>query len=82
MTSENAPASPIATPSRDTAQHRPRSFCLQWGQDLVIANRIPACEGDVVDAYGHVSARHADSPRHFLIKRSVAEAEDIDQPTP
>jgi ribulose-5-phosphate 4-epimerase/fuculose-1-phosphate aldolase len=40
-------------------------------QDLVIANRILAKE-DVVDAYGHVSVRHPDNPRHFLIARSIA----------
>jgi HCOMODA/2-hydroxy-3-carboxy-muconic semialdehyde decarboxylase len=49
-------------------------------QDLVIANRILAKE-DVVDAYGHVSVRHPDDPRHFLIAHSVAPelvtAEDI-----
>jgi len=49
-------------------------------QDLVIANRILAKE-DVVDAYGHVSVRHPDNPRHFLIARSLAPelvtAEDI-----
>jgi ribulose-5-phosphate 4-epimerase/fuculose-1-phosphate aldolase len=49
-------------------------------QDLVIANRILARE-DVVDAYGHVSVRHPDNPRHFFISRSLApdlvEKEDI-----
>jgi HCOMODA/2-hydroxy-3-carboxy-muconic semialdehyde decarboxylase len=40
-------------------------------QDLVIANRILAKE-DVVDAYGHVSMRHPDNSRHFLIARSIA----------
>jgi HCOMODA/2-hydroxy-3-carboxy-muconic semialdehyde decarboxylase len=40
-------------------------------QDLVIANRILAKE-EVVDAYGHVSVRHPDNPRHFLIARSVS----------
>lgn len=40
-------------------------------QDIMIANRILAKE-DVVDAYGHVSVRHPDNPRHFLIARSVA----------
>src|SRR5256714_15521175 len=40
-------------------------------QDLVIANRILARE-DVVDAYGHVSARHPDNPHRFLIARSLA----------
>jgi ribulose-5-phosphate 4-epimerase/fuculose-1-phosphate aldolase len=40
-------------------------------QDLVIANRILARE-EVVDAYGHVSVRHPDSPNRFLIARSLA----------
>jgi HCOMODA/2-hydroxy-3-carboxy-muconic semialdehyde decarboxylase len=40
-------------------------------QDLVIANRILARE-EVVDAYGHVSVRHPDDPRRFLIARSLA----------
>src|SRR5437764_154141 len=40
-------------------------------QDLVIANRILAKE-DVVDAYGHVSVRHPDNPKHFFISRSPA----------
>ena len=48
--------------------------------DLVVANRILARE-DVVDAYGHISVRHPDNPRHFFISRSVApelvEREDI-----
>jgi HCOMODA/2-hydroxy-3-carboxy-muconic semialdehyde decarboxylase len=39
--------------------------------DLVIANRILAKE-DVVDAYGHVSIRHPDNPKHFFISRSLA----------
>src|SRR5580704_10590989 len=40
-------------------------------QDLVIANRILAKE-EVVDAYGHVSVRHPDDSKHFLIARSLA----------
>jgi ribulose-5-phosphate 4-epimerase/fuculose-1-phosphate aldolase len=40
-------------------------------RDLVIANRILARE-EVVDAYGHVSIRHPDNPKHFLIARSLA----------
>src|SRR5215469_9569383 len=40
-------------------------------RDLVIANRVLARE-DVVDAYGHVSVRHPDNPKRFLISRSVA----------
>ena len=40
-------------------------------QDLVIANRILASE-EVVDAYGHVSARHPENPNRFLIARSLA----------
>ena len=38
-------------------------------RDLVIANRILAREG-VVDAYGHVSVRHQDNPRRFLLSQS------------
>ena len=37
----------------------------------MIANRILAKE-DVVDAYGHISIRHPDNPKHFFISRSVA----------
>jgi HCOMODA/2-hydroxy-3-carboxy-muconic semialdehyde decarboxylase len=40
-------------------------------QDLVIANRILARE-EIVDAYGHVSVRHPDNPRHFFLARSLA----------
>src|SRR6516164_214186 len=40
-------------------------------KDLVIANRILARE-DVVDAYGHVSIRHPDNPKHFFLARSLA----------
>jgi len=32
-------------------------------KDLVIANRILAKE-DVVDAYGHISVRNPDNPKH------------------
>src|SRR5438105_5645102 len=39
-------------------------------RDLVIANRILAHE-EVVDAYGHVSARHPDDPGRYLLARSV-----------
>ncbi len=34
--------------------------------DLVIANRILAKE-DIVDAYGHVSVRNPDNPKHFFL---------------
>jgi ribulose-5-phosphate 4-epimerase/fuculose-1-phosphate aldolase len=39
--------------------------------DLVIANRILARE-EVVDAYGHVSVRNPDNPKHFFLSRSVS----------
>ena len=39
--------------------------------DLVVANRILARE-DVVDAYGHVSVRNPDNPKHFFLSRSVS----------
>src|SRR5262252_8680789 len=40
-------------------------------RDLVVANRILANE-DVVDAYGHISVRHPDSPKRFFMARSLA----------
>src|ERR1044071_4382417 len=40
-------------------------------KDLVIANRILAKE-DIVDAYGHVSLRNPDNPKHFFLARSVS----------
>lgn len=41
----------------------------QLRRDLVIANRVLALE-NVVDAYGHVSARHPFRPDRFLLSRS------------
>ncbi|MEO7405178.1 MAG: class II aldolase/adducin family protein [Burkholderiales bacterium] len=41
----------------------------QFRRDIVIANRILAHEG-VVDAYGHVSARHPDNPNRYVLSRS------------
>jgi HCOMODA/2-hydroxy-3-carboxy-muconic semialdehyde decarboxylase len=40
---------------------------------LVVANRILYRQG-VVDGFGHVSARHDQSPHHFLLARSMAPA--------
>ncbi len=39
--------------------------------DLVLANRILYARG-VVDAFGHVSARHPLSPGHMILSRSMA----------
>jgi HCOMODA/2-hydroxy-3-carboxy-muconic semialdehyde decarboxylase len=39
--------------------------------EIVTANRILAHEG-VVDSFGHVSARHPDNPKHFLLSRARA----------
>jgi ribulose-5-phosphate 4-epimerase/fuculose-1-phosphate aldolase len=39
--------------------------------DLVSANHILFDQG-VVDAFGHVSARHPERPGHFLLSRSMA----------
>ena len=43
-------------------------------EDLVIANRILADQG-VVDAFGHVSARHDKNPERFLLSRNLAPGE-------
>ena len=49
-------------------------------EDLVIANRILTSEG-IVDAFGHVSARHPDDSGRFLLSRAqspeLVEREDI-----
>jgi HCOMODA/2-hydroxy-3-carboxy-muconic semialdehyde decarboxylase len=42
-------------------------------EDLVIANRILADEG-ILDAFGHVTARHDRNPNRFLMSRSLAPA--------
>src|ERR1700739_1012960 len=42
-------------------------------EDIVIGSRILA-EYGVVDAFGHVSARHPTNPNHFLMSRSLAPA--------
>lgn len=39
--------------------------------ELVDANHILASQG-VVDAFGHVSVRHNESPNHFLLARNMA----------
>src|SRR4051812_8938052 len=41
--------------------------------DIVVGSRILADFG-VVDAFGHVSARHPGKPNHFLMSRSLAPA--------
>jgi len=43
-------------------------------EDLVTANRILASQG-VVDAFGHVSARHDAAPDRFLLARNMAPAQ-------
>jgi len=40
-------------------------------EELVTANRILANEG-IVDSFGHVSARHPDNPKHYLLSRARA----------
>ena len=49
-------------------------------EELVTGNRILAREG-VVDSFGHLSARHPDNPKHYLVSRARApdciEADDI-----
>ena len=40
-------------------------------QELALANRIVANEG-IIDAFGHVSMRHPENPRRYLLSRSRA----------
>ena len=44
---------------------------LEARRELALANRIVANEG-VIDAFGHVSMRHPDNPRRYLLSRSRA----------
>ena len=40
-------------------------------QELALANQIVANEG-IIDAFGHVSMRHPENPRRYLLSRSRA----------
>ena len=40
-------------------------------EDVVTANRILAKQG-IVDTFGHVSVRHPDNPKRFLLARARA----------
>jgi ribulose-5-phosphate 4-epimerase/fuculose-1-phosphate aldolase len=42
-------------------------------RELVVANRILACE-EVVDGFGHASIRHPEQPHRFIMSRSRAPA--------
>ena len=44
---------------------------LEARRELALANRIVANEG-MIDAFGHVSMRHPDNPRRYLLSRSRA----------
>jgi len=44
---------------------------IEARRELVLANRIVANEG-VIDAFGHVSMRHPDNPKRYLLSRSRA----------
>src|SRR6267154_2094195 len=62
--------------------HNPMPDLKSAIDELVIANRILAAER-VTDAFGHVSMRHPDDPKKFLLSRERApeliEAADIMQ---
>ena len=49
------------------------SISRQLAEDLVAASRILA-QHEVLDAYGHVSARSDKRPDHFVMSRSLAPA--------
>src|SRR5215475_12069016 len=51
----------------------PQSVSPALIEDIVVGSRILA-EFGVVDAFGHVSARHPTHPDHFLMSRSLAPA--------
>jgi ribulose-5-phosphate 4-epimerase/fuculose-1-phosphate aldolase len=55
------------------APSRPADAQAGLIEDIVIGSRILADFG-VLDAFGHVSARHPTNPSHFLMSRSLAPA--------
>src|SRR5439155_767915 len=59
---------PAQTPPRTVGSPDPRLV-----EDLVAANRILA-DQNVLDGYGHVSARHDRDPSRYLMSRSLARA--------
>ena len=54
-----------------TTGERPASVLDAVIDDLVVANHVLYRQG-VLDAFGHVSARHPEAPDRFLISRSLA----------
>jgi ribulose-5-phosphate 4-epimerase/fuculose-1-phosphate aldolase len=67
LASPRSPARSAATRRRPSASR----LALEAIKDLVAANRILA-HYEVLDAFGHVSARHPDDPGRFLISQSRA----------
>ena len=64
---------PSSVFARQQPPPSPGASAADLVDDLVAANRILAQEG-VVDAYGHVSARHTRATNRFFLSRSVAPA--------
>ena len=64
---------PKVTVSAVAADHRAKAPAAdpQLIDDIVIANRILFDQG-VVDAFGHISARHDKAPNRFLLARNMA----------
>jgi ribulose-5-phosphate 4-epimerase/fuculose-1-phosphate aldolase len=59
--------------TRDNSTRSASSLDPQLVEDLVVANRVLYAEG-VVDGFGHVSVRHGEDSRRFLLSRSMAPA--------
>jgi ribulose-5-phosphate 4-epimerase/fuculose-1-phosphate aldolase len=68
-TRQRSPPPPFPTLEHDMIP--PDTALAAVIDDIVTANRILAAEG-VVDAFGHVSARHPDRPDRFLLSRALA----------
>src|SRR3982074_2583641 len=56
---------------REAIAQKPRTKMRQLVADLVSANKILHNQS-VLDAFGHVSARHIGDPSRFLLSRSKA----------
>jgi HCOMODA/2-hydroxy-3-carboxy-muconic semialdehyde decarboxylase len=70
MATADSPTSTISSVASDRGNKAPAPD-RELLDDLVIANRILFDQG-VVDAFGHVSARHDKAPDRFLLARNMA----------
>src|SRR6478736_5428474 len=65
------PRCPIMRAGQSLLRKTSVSNILEARQELALGNQIVANEG-IIDAFGHVSMRHPENPRRYLLSRSRA----------